>query len=183
MCRTSPNCSPVCWVGVVAPRPIVLYGPSWNPVFYGSPAFSLGRWGAQRRITRGSPPAPILSTSLSLNAIFQDLFEVFTKTSLKRIIFLLKHSSKYSPKNIGEYFEKFEGVLFSWAFKVILWTPCVNAIGTDLLAPISSDGGRKSVGGSDVLPSGGGAKSFWAKSFSSWIWEAGKKCGNRSYCG
>ena len=58
-------------------------------------------------------PAPILSTSLSLNAIFQDLFEVFTKTSLKRIRFLLKHSSKYSPKNIGEYFEKFEGVLFS----------------------------------------------------------------------
>ena len=93
--------------------PLCFMGPHGTPYFMALPHSPWGGGAPKEGLQGAHRPAPILSTSLSLNAIFQDLFEVFTKTSLKRIIFLLKHSSKYSPKNIGEYFEKFEGVLFS----------------------------------------------------------------------
>ena len=92
-------------VGVVAPRPIVLYGPLM--VFYGSPRilpWEVGR-GAQRRITRVSPPCshslnPV-SVLMRFGQIFQDFFEVFTKRRPK--------TDNDFPKQIGEYFEMLDG--------------------------------------------------------------------------
>ena len=78
-------------VGVVAPRPIVLYGPLM--VFYGSRRILPweGLRGAQRRITRVSPPCSHSLNSVSVlmrfGQIFQDLLKCSQRNAPKRIMF------------------------------------------------------------------------------------------------
>ena len=114
-------------IGVVAPRPIVLYGPLM--VFYGSPRILPRDLGgvetpAQRRITRGSPPSShSLNFTLSLNAISPDLPRSFSsahkETPLKRIIFF--------KNRLVNILKRWLWVVSYWASKVvlcILWTQC-----------------------------------------------------------
>ena len=74
-------------VGVVAPRPIVLYGALM--VFYGSPrVLPWDEVETQRRITRISPPlfpfSQLRSVLTRFGQIFKDLFEVLTKKRPKK---------------------------------------------------------------------------------------------------
>ena len=110
--------------GVVAPRPIVLYGPLM--VFYGSPRVLPRDLGgvetpAQRRITRSSPPSShSLNFTLSLNAISPDLPRSFPsahkETPLKRIIFF--------KNRLGNILKCSRGGILSKVALCILWTQC-----------------------------------------------------------
>ena len=61
----------------------MLYGPSWNPVFYGSPRILPGEVGRPKKDYKGlTAPLPfsqLHSVLMRFAQIVRDLFEVFTK--------------------------------------------------------------------------------------------------------